>query len=81
MRLRGGDPPAVELTRAIQYGDVGSLQRLLHERPDLASTRIEDENGCSRTPLHVVPTGPGISGTALRSLACSSMAGLTRTRR
>jgi ankyrin repeat protein len=35
------------------------LRELLDANPDLASVRIQDNRGCSRTPLHVATEWPG----------------------
>jgi len=45
--------------QAIRTGDLASLRRQLTERPGLASDRIVDAEGTSRTPLHVVTDWPG----------------------
>src|SRR5216683_1716277 len=57
--LSSGDPVAVALVQAIHTGDAGSLRRLLDEHRGLASARIEDDKGSSRTPLHVATDWPG----------------------
>jgi uncharacterized protein len=51
----GEDPVAAAVIRAIQTGDVGSLQALLDEHPHLVSARIQG----SRTALHVATDWPG----------------------
>jgi uncharacterized protein len=57
--VHSGDPAAVELGAAIRVGDLRSLERLLGERPELATARIVDDEGGSRTPLHVATDWPG----------------------
>jgi ankyrin repeat protein len=57
--LSDGDPLAGTLVAAIRGGEVESLKGLLREHPLLASARIVDRNGGSRTPLHVVTDWPG----------------------
>ena len=59
LRMSEGDPLAQTLTAAIRGGEVESLERLLREHPALASARIVDGKGGSRTPLHVVTDWPG----------------------
>jgi uncharacterized protein len=57
--LHSGDPIAGALLAAIRGGDLESLERLLAERPDLASTRIADTKEVLRTLLHVATDWPG----------------------
>ena len=57
--LRRGEARAERLMRTIQSGDVEELRRLLDAEPALASARIEDGKGTSRTPLHIVADWPG----------------------
>jgi hypothetical protein len=52
------DPLGRQLTDAIRTGDTQSLQRLLHDEPDLARIRIGDTES-SRTLLHVATDWPG----------------------
>ncbi len=59
MTLHSGDPVVSTLTAVIRSGDVESLERLLAERPDLASARVGDDKGGSRTPLHLATDWPG----------------------
>jgi uncharacterized protein len=56
-----GHPLAVAATTAIRSGDVDTLRQLLAAHPDLATTRVGDDNpdGMSRTLLHVVTDWPG----------------------
>jgi uncharacterized protein len=57
--LRNDDPVAVRLVEAIQAGDLQALERMLGEHAGLASARISDGKGASRTLLHVVTDWPG----------------------
>jgi ankyrin repeat protein len=57
--LRSDEPLAVALIQAVRSGDVDSLRELLDANPELASARIQDSRGCSRTPLHVATDWPG----------------------
>ena len=53
------DPAAAAATQAIHSGDVEELRRLLDEHPELATARLGNEGGMSRTLLHVVTDWPG----------------------
>lgn len=57
--LAAGDAVAAELVGAIRAGDLSVVERLLAGHPGLATARILDSGGCSRTPLHVVADWPG----------------------
>jgi uncharacterized protein len=57
--LEGRDPIVGALLAAIRGGDLEALDRLLAERPELASARIVDDKGGSRTPLHIATDWPG----------------------
>jgi hypothetical protein len=48
LRLRHDDPLALSLSEAIRIDDLGSLEQLLREHPDLVTARIE-KNGRSRS--------------------------------
>jgi ankyrin repeat protein len=70
LHLPADDVRSVAIVAAIQSGDVETLQRQLHDSPDLAAARIVDDRGVSRTLLHIVadwpghfPNGPGIVAT------------------
>ena len=52
------DPRAAALTSAIQDGDVDRLRQLLGDDPQLATARLVDRHGVSRTPLHIVADWP-----------------------
>ena len=53
------DTRARAIVSAVRSGDVEGLQGLLAENPELASARIVDTRGVSRTLLHVVADWPG----------------------
>jgi uncharacterized protein len=60
--LPHGDPVAVDLTRAIQGGDLDALRRLLAGRPELVTARMigrKGQEGGWRTPLHAATDWPG----------------------
>ncbi len=57
--LAADDPLAVAATQAVQTGDLETLGRLLAEHPDLATARIGDPDGMSRTLLHAATDWPG----------------------
>jgi ankyrin repeat protein len=59
VRLDPQDPLAVQVTGAIQSGDLETLQRLLREHPDLAGASIQGRKAGSRTLLHVATDWPG----------------------
>jgi len=72
LRIPADDVRAVQIVTAIQSGDVATLQQQLRDSPDLATARIVDEGGVSRTLLHVVadwpghyPNGPSIAATLI----------------
>lgn len=53
------DVSAVALVRAIRAGDLDALRHLLEKRPDLASGRLQDNKGSTKTPLHIATDWPG----------------------
>jgi ankyrin repeat protein len=57
--IQAADPRAVALRAAIQGGDVETLQRWLRDDRDLATARVVDHRGVSRTLLHMVADWPG----------------------
>jgi len=60
--LAHGDPVAVQLTQAIQRGDLQTLERMLQERPELAGVRMIGRHGIEGgwgTPLHAATDWPG----------------------
>lgn len=56
--MRSDEPLAVAVTTAIRTGDLVALRRLLAENDGLATARIVDDGGCSRTLLHVLTDWP-----------------------
>lgn len=52
------DSDAYALVAAIRAGDVAAVQKLVDEKPGLASARLGGRAG-SRTPLHIVTDWPG----------------------
>ena len=62
LTLPHADPVGVQLTSAIYAGDLGTVRRLIAERPELASARMIGRKGTAggwRTPLHVAADWPG----------------------
>jgi hypothetical protein len=57
--LDAEDPLALTVVEAIHAGDVDRLRRLLDEHPDLATVRLGDQGGMSRTLLHAATDWPG----------------------
>lgn len=56
--IRNDEPLAVAVTAAIRGGDLTALQKLLADNEGLATARIADDRGCSRTLLHVLTDWP-----------------------
>jgi ankyrin repeat protein len=76
--LPHGDPVAIELTSAVQTGDVDKLRRMVTERPELASVRMIGCNGLEggwRTPLHAAADWPGYFPAAPTAVAILIEAG------
>ena len=59
LSLQANDARAVALVAAIQSGDVETLRPLLRDSPEVATARVVDRRGVSRTLLHVVADWPG----------------------
>ena len=53
------DALAVAVVNAIHTGDTSALERLLAANPGLATMRLGDQCGMSRTWLHVLTDWPG----------------------
>ncbi|MEV4279694.1 ankyrin repeat domain-containing protein [Actinoplanes xinjiangensis] len=53
------DPSAIAAVQAIRVGELAALRRLLADDPALATARLHDGGGTSRTLLHVVTDWPG----------------------
>lgn len=77
LRLQDDDPLALEVTAALQAGDVQALERLLAERADLARARVEKtgKSRGSRTLLHVFADWPGNRPSARAVVALLQRAG------
>ena len=78
LTLPHGDPVAVELTQAIQGGELVALRRLLAERPGLATVRMIGRKGPEggwRTPLHAATDWPGYFPAAPAAVALLLEAG------
>ena len=75
MSLRNDEPLAVAVTAAIRTGDLGALQQLLVEHDGLATARIADDRGCSRTLLHVLTDWPARCPDGARTVAVLVAAG------
>jgi uncharacterized protein len=69
------DPIAAAAAQAIHDGDVEGLRRLLGANPGLATVRLGDEGGMSRTLLHVVTDWPGHYPNGQQSVAVLVAAG------
>jgi ankyrin repeat protein len=72
------DPVASELALAVHFGQLDILQRLLTERPELASVRMVGPKGIEggwRTPLHVATDCPGYFPSAPASASLLLEAG------
>jgi uncharacterized protein len=59
LNIPSDDPRAVATVSAIQTGDIGALENLLLHNPDLATARIVDDCGVSRTLPHIAADWPG----------------------
>jgi uncharacterized protein len=75
LSLQTDDARAVALVAAIQNGDVETLQRHLSDNPDLATARLVDRRGVSRTLLHIVADWPGHFSNGSRTVAILIAAG------
>mgnify|MGYP000075898481 CR=1 FL=1 len=69
------DAMAVAIVTAIQQGDAASLARQLELHPHLATARIVDRKGTSRTLLHVVADWPGHVPNGAQMVATLAAAG------
>jgi uncharacterized protein len=72
--IDAGEPVAVAAVTAIRDGDVAALEKLVRERPGLATARIE-RDGVGRTVLHVVTDWPGHFANGAASVAALVAAG------
>ncbi|MGH9481325.1 MAG: ankyrin repeat domain-containing protein [Terriglobales bacterium] len=71
--MSSNDAVAVALVRTIRGGNLDALRRLLDEHAGLASVRLQDKKGGTRTPLHVAADWPGYfpNGAAIVDLLIS----------
>jgi len=69
------DARAIAICAAIHSGDVGALQRMLHEDPAMAKARIVDDRGVARSLLHVAADWPGHFPQGARTVAALVAAG------
>ena len=58
MEIQSDDPLAVAIVSAIRRGDVDAVGSLVGEHAELASARIRDADGATRSLLHVVTDWP-----------------------
>ena len=75
LSIQADEPRAVALREAIQSGDVATLERLVRDQPELATARLVDGRGVSRTLLHVVADWPGHFRNGPRTVAVLVAAG------
>ena len=75
LNIQADDARAVALVAAIHSGDVESFQRYLHDNPDLATARVLDRRGVSRTLLHIVADWPGHFPNGAQTVAILVAAG------
>jgi hypothetical protein len=69
------DPLAMDVTRAIQTGDVAALRRLLSGNPALVQARIVGTDGVERSLVHVATDWPGRFPQAAATLGVLAAAG------
>lgn len=75
LNLQVDEARAVALTAAIHGGDVEALRRLVGDAPALATARVVDARGVSRTLLHVVADWPGHVPNGAQAVAVLVAAG------
>jgi ankyrin repeat protein len=75
LSIQADDTRAVALGAAIHGGDVEALQRHLRDNPELATARIVDHRGVSRTLLHLVADWPGHFPNGAQTVAVLIAAG------
>ena len=75
LNIPADDALAAAVVSAIRTGNVDGLQRLLNEHPGLATARIVDAKGGSRTLLHIVADWPGHFPNGARTVAALVAAG------
>jgi ankyrin repeat protein len=75
LSLRADEKQAVSIVKLIRGGEVEALERLLDQFPDLATARIVDDRGASRTLLHIATDWPGHYPNGARTVAVLIAAG------
>jgi uncharacterized protein len=75
LTLPAHDARAVAIVTAIQGGDVETLERHLHDDPDLAGARVVDDRGVARTLLHIAADWPGHLRNVARTVGILIAAG------
>lgn len=75
LNIPAEDARAVALVEATHRGDVETLRRFLHDDADLATARVVDHRGVSRTLLHIVADWPGHFSNGARTVAVLVAAG------
>jgi ankyrin repeat protein len=75
LSLPHDEKQAVAIVKAIQGGEVETLERLLDRFPDLAAIRIVDARGVARSLLHIVADWPGHFPNGARTVAVLIAAG------
>jgi hypothetical protein len=73
--LTSTEPPGLLLIRAIQAGDVSSLEHLLASDPSLAHVRIVGTDGAARSLLHIATDWPGHFPNVAMTIAMLAGAG------
>lgn len=75
LTLSSDDARAARTVAAIQSGDVETLAQYLREHAELASARVVDGRGVSRTLLHIAADWPGHFPNGARTVAVLVAAG------
>jgi ankyrin repeat protein len=75
LNIPADDSRAVAVISAIHNGDIEGLERLLGDNPDLATARIVDARGVSRTLLHIATDWPGHFPNGAKIIAALVTAG------
>jgi uncharacterized protein len=75
LNIPANDSLAVAVISAIRNGDLEKLERLLDDNPNLATARIVDAQGVSRTLLHIVTDWPGHFPNVAKTISALVAAG------
>ncbi len=75
LKIPASDASARAIVAAIQGGDTASLEQQLKARPALATARIVDDKGVSRTLAHIVADWPGHFPNGAATVAVLAAAG------